>query len=534
MSGMYPDNEEIELFGETVLWPNLGEDGKFTDGSFKDLLKKPSYIPAQTINLILDNMADIIIANGKTPNNKDKNQLTAAFAAALALKANLANPTFTGIVKVSNKTTDATKDGTLIATEAQVALKANIESPTFTGNPLVPAKSTPADNYPTRIATEQQVKTVADAVATKKNPVTLVIGNTAAGHTASDVHYLCTGTNDQLVINNAINALPEWGGEILIREGKYNLGGQININKDNVTIRGMGAATVLNCTAYVSDVLYITRSYCKITRLKITNATGGYSSCGVRTALASSSNNTINENIFGLSSDMSDQKTYAIYLSNGNNTVKGNIFNNAETGDESHSCGVYIANGSNNVISRNKFNNKGALYSYGIYLDTGSNGNDITGNRFNNEGNYNYGVYVVSGANGGGNNITGNRFNNSGNNNSYAVYLGSGGGNTVTGNRFNNGGNGTCAVYVSSARNIVSNNTATAGGSSSFFMFHITASAANCIFLGNNAFFNTRPLSSYIWTSNGVVGSLTPPAGSESTAGVFGSNNVCGFTSLVV
>jgi len=135
---------------------------------------------------------------------------------ALALKANLASPTFTGTVKVPGKTSAATNDGTLvateaqvylkasdadvvkltgnqtiagtktfsispivpskttaagtsgtaIATEAQVNLKANLASPTFTGTVSVPSKTTAATNSGTLVATEAQVKAVADNVLT--------------------------------------------------------------------------------------------------------------------------------------------------------------------------------------------------------------------------------------------------------------------------------------------------------------------------------------------------------------------------------
>ena len=79
------------------------------------------------------------------------------FIAELALKANLASPTFTGTVKVPSKTAAAGSDGTLIATEAQVNLKANLASPTFTGTPKVPSKTTAAGSDGTLIATEAQV-----------------------------------------------------------------------------------------------------------------------------------------------------------------------------------------------------------------------------------------------------------------------------------------------------------------------------------------------------------------------------------------
>jgi hypothetical protein len=121
MAGMYPDNESVEIFGKTVSWPGVGEDGKFTNGSFSDPEVRPSFIPAETVNLILDNLTELLTALGKTPDNTGTSQLKEALTAALSAKAPLAGPVFTGVPRVPNKTASAANDGTLIATEAQVA-----------------------------------------------------------------------------------------------------------------------------------------------------------------------------------------------------------------------------------------------------------------------------------------------------------------------------------------------------------------------------------------------------------------------------
>jgi hypothetical protein len=120
MSGMYPDNQNTEIFGEQVSWPGVDASGKFTNGSFDDPMVKPSFIPAETINLILDNLTKLLVALNIAPNNKDSDQLARAILDALNLKANLASPTFTGTPKLPSKTAAAVNDGTLIATEAQV------------------------------------------------------------------------------------------------------------------------------------------------------------------------------------------------------------------------------------------------------------------------------------------------------------------------------------------------------------------------------------------------------------------------------
>ena len=75
MGGMYPDNREIEIFGEQVSWPGMGADGKFTNGSFSDPMVKPGFIPAESINRIIDNVAGLVASPGGSPDNTDANQL---------------------------------------------------------------------------------------------------------------------------------------------------------------------------------------------------------------------------------------------------------------------------------------------------------------------------------------------------------------------------------------------------------------------------------------------------------------------------
>jgi hypothetical protein len=85
MAGMYPADEILSIFGEQVQWPGLDPgSGKFTNGSFTDPLVKPSFIPAETVNLILDNLAGLITALGGTPDNASEDQLKNAVIAKLA------------------------------------------------------------------------------------------------------------------------------------------------------------------------------------------------------------------------------------------------------------------------------------------------------------------------------------------------------------------------------------------------------------------------------------------------------------------
>jgi hypothetical protein len=73
---LFRSDQTISLFGKEVRWPGLDPStGKFTNGSFSDPLVEPSFIPAETINLILDNLGNLVAGMGQTPNNHDPNQL---------------------------------------------------------------------------------------------------------------------------------------------------------------------------------------------------------------------------------------------------------------------------------------------------------------------------------------------------------------------------------------------------------------------------------------------------------------------------
>ena len=133
MAGMYPENETLSLFGEEITWPGVdSQTGKFTNGDFSNPLKRPSFIPADTINLILDNLAALITSLGRTPDNSGENQLRDAIAAALALKADLASPRLTGTPAVPAKSgaiaataSPSAEQQTAIATEGQIAATRN-------------------------------------------------------------------------------------------------------------------------------------------------------------------------------------------------------------------------------------------------------------------------------------------------------------------------------------------------------------------------------------------------------------------------
>jgi hypothetical protein len=160
MAGMYPNNETLELFGETVSWPGIDEDGKFTNGSFSDPAVRPSFIPAETINLILDNISGLLRALNKTPNNQSPDQLALAVEDALKQKA----PMNVTLADEDEANTLPAISSTPIASLLQtvrnflkwlVNKKADINNPTFTGIVLGPTPD--EDDDPKSLATIEYV-----------------------------------------------------------------------------------------------------------------------------------------------------------------------------------------------------------------------------------------------------------------------------------------------------------------------------------------------------------------------------------------
>ena len=90
-----------------------------------------------------------------------------------------------------------------------------------------------------------------------KKYTTVVIGSSTAGYTSNDVDYLCDGQDDDVEINQAIQALPVDGGKIIILDGTYNIKQAITINKDNIVIEGLGNSTHLLTDVYTDNIAAI-------------------------------------------------------------------------------------------------------------------------------------------------------------------------------------------------------------------------------------------------------------------------------------
>lgn len=241
-----------------------------------------------------------------------------------------------------------------------------------------------------------------------------VVGTSTAGWTADDCDYLCDGTADDVEINAAIQALPSTGGEIVILDGTYNITAIVVLNKNNVTLSGNGAATVLKrmyadsiTTGFVS--ITANSNGCCIKNLYVDGNKANYNSMGAHGISSNANYSIIMGNI------CYNNGGHGIFLSNANtnNIITNNIcYNNNQTGIALSSGNNHTVTGNScynnnvgcsggrgsNVITGNCFSNNGYA---GIEMSTNINNSTIAGNTLCNN---RYGIYVT----GTNNSITGN------------------------------------------------------------------------------------------------------------------------------
>ncbi len=389
--------------------------------------------------------------------------------------------------------------------QTQIDTKVSKSGDTMTGDLILP-NTTPTKTY------QAVHKKYVDDNAGGKRTCRFVVGTSTAGWTSKDCDYLCDGTDDQVEIQAAINALPSTGGEVVVLDGTYNITASISVNKNNVTLRGCGVSTVLkrmwNSSGEQGVVTISSSYYSCIKDFRIdgnkANYTdehynlGGYvaNSSYIKVVNIISENNSKygfelyncnNNTITG--NTCNNNNSYGIYLANiiNNNTITGNTCNN------NNSYGIYLANIiNNNTITGNTCNNNN---SYGIYLSGNNNNNTITGNTCNNNS---YGIYLGGSSNNNSssnNTVTGNTCNN---NNSYGIYLSSSSNNTVTGNTCNNNNYG---IYLYSSNNTVTGNTCNNNNN-----YGIYISDSNNTITGNTCNNNNYGIYLYSINNNTITG----------------------------
>jgi len=222
--------------------------------------------------------------------------------------------------------------------------------------------------------------------------------------------FVCTGSNDDLVIEQAINSLPPSGGRVVLSEGDFILGSSIDILRSNVTLEGQGAGTVIKGAINTSYII-VGNGATALSGIRIANlaidGTGQTSGHGIHFYGASNYliTNSVIENCW--IRRCSNNGIY-LYYSRENTITGNNCISNADNG-------IAISNSSNNLIISNSLTSNGGS---GILI-VDSNNNTINDNQSRSNG--------------------------------TGIYLGNSNHNVVVGNYFiSNGGSG---VYIDNSSN---------------------------------------------------------------------------------
>lgn len=182
-------------------------------------------------------------------------------------------------------------------------------------------------------------------------PTTITVACSTSKHNIT-ADYHCNGTNDQTVIQQAIDALPSTGGKIVLLEGTYNISGQITVNQPNVTICGMGNNTILKAA----------KSSSTLTMLRCSNHSGFKIS-----NLVMDFENNSSAQCIGIQ----------LYVS-GHSTIENiSILNNKGNGIEWYKCDYTRFNGVSFVNVRQCIWDRGYNHSSifsGVIIDTATNG----------------------------------------------------------------------------------------------------------------------------------------------------------------
>lgn len=111
-----------------------------------------------------------------------------------------------------------------------------------------------------------------------KRYASVVVGTSANGWTAADCDYLCDGTDDQVEIQQAVNSLPDTGGQIYFLAGTYHISEAVERGGKNIAFQGGGFA-VWACPA--TEALLISNGLsaevsCVLDGIKFNGPTGAY------------------------------------------------------------------------------------------------------------------------------------------------------------------------------------------------------------------------------------------------------------------
>jgi len=226
----------------------------------------------------------------------------------------------------------------------------------------------------------------------------------------SRADWTCDGVNDEVTINNAIQALPSGGGAVYLLEGTYNISGSITFSASNDSgkaLIGAGKGTVLMRSSNSAIIIYARNvSNILISQLSIEGdkATGTSSNRGIFWYFVTNSKidkvwvrgmgwigielNSDNNN-----NTISNCRVWengchgiAIWGNSNNNIIIGN---DASSNDDK---GIYLSTSANNIVTSNiVWSNSSRGIDVGHLM--GGNANNIISNN-NVQANYSYGISI--------------------------------------------------------------------------------------------------------------------------------------------
>ncbi|MDP3015249.1 MAG: right-handed parallel beta-helix repeat-containing protein [bacterium] len=309
--------------------------------------------------------------------------------------------------------------------------------------------------------------------------------------------YVCTGTNDQITIQAAIDALGANGGAVYLLEGTFNISASINL--DNVApddsgkaIIGAGAGTVLKVVASSFNVKVIKAS--NVSKILISQLMAV--NCGSDDGAGINFNTVTYSKIDKVWAEGLCQGYGISFISSSNNIISENHIDDGDDNDEYWlEAGIKLYNSSNNIVVANNFENAGLL------VRSSSNNNIISGNNIQLSG---IGIWAENSLN---NIISGNNIQQS---NSYGMVIGyttpseqevASAGNIIFGNNIQSSvGNG---VYFNEFNSIFSGNNVLSNGETG-----LVVENANDSIISGNIFYDNGGVGAYdsIYLAGGAAG----------------------------
>lgn len=117
-------------------------------------------------------------------------------------------------------------------------------------------------------------------VGRSKTYNSVIVGSALSGYTSADVDYLCTGENDDIVINQAIASLSSTGGQVRLLSGTYNINSVgVQMTAAGVTLTGEGKSSTildgssLTSSVFSSNVVYLHANNSELCHLTVKGST---------------------------------------------------------------------------------------------------------------------------------------------------------------------------------------------------------------------------------------------------------------------